>query len=54
MSKSTPSTAVNLARAVLESRESRPKKDSNTVFLDFRDWEYVKELARQVLKTEDV
>lgn len=45
-------SALTLARAVLESRESRPKTDSNTVFLDYRDWEYVKELARQVLKEE--
>lgn len=49
-----PNPAFDLARAVLESRESRPKNaDSNTVFLDYRDWEYVKALARQVL-TEGV
>lgn len=42
--------AKRLAYAVLEAKEHRPKRESNTVFLDVRDWEYVKELARETLR----
>lgn len=41
--------ALELARAILDCKEHRPKRESNTVFLDWRDWEYVKELARKLL-----